>query len=133
MMSKFGDAFKEARAAGKKEFIFNNKRYHTKTKEEMAAAKKPAAKKPATSTTSRAGQAYQRMAASPGGVPGKAAKPASKMMSDAINARGKPGGNVEAKPKKPVRKYGRNRSTTLINSPKTSPTGPAKRAKRRGR
>lgn len=35
-MSKFGDAFAAARKAGKAEFTFNGKKYHTKTKEEMA-------------------------------------------------------------------------------------------------
>ena len=38
-MSAFGDAFKAARAAGKKTFTFNGKSYHTRTKEEEAKAK----------------------------------------------------------------------------------------------
>ena len=38
-MSAFGDAFKAARAAGKKTFTFNGKSYHTRTKEDEA--KKP--------------------------------------------------------------------------------------------
>ena len=38
-MSVFGDAFKAARAAGKKTFTFNGKSYHTRTKEDEA--KKP--------------------------------------------------------------------------------------------
>jgi hypothetical protein len=36
-MSKFGEAFKSARKAGKKNFKFNGKSYTTKTKEEAAA------------------------------------------------------------------------------------------------
>jgi hypothetical protein len=40
-MSKFGEAFKKARKAGKKTFSFNGKSYTTKTKEE-AEAPKPA-------------------------------------------------------------------------------------------
>lgn len=40
-MSAFGDAFKAARAAGKKTFTFNGKSYHTRTKEDEAKAKKP--------------------------------------------------------------------------------------------
>jgi hypothetical protein len=44
-MSAFGDAFKAARAAGKKTFTFNGKSYHTRTKEDEAKAKpKPEAK-----------------------------------------------------------------------------------------
>ncbi len=38
-ISKFGQAFQAARKAGKKEFSFNGKKYHTKTKEEMAPKK----------------------------------------------------------------------------------------------
>lgn len=38
----FGKAFAEARKAGKKEFTWNGKRYHTRTKEEEAARKKKA-------------------------------------------------------------------------------------------
>ena len=38
-MSAFGDAFKAARAAGKKTFTFNGKSYHTRTKEDEAKAK----------------------------------------------------------------------------------------------
>jgi len=35
-MSAFGTAFAAARKAGKKEFTWNGKQYHTKTKEEMS-------------------------------------------------------------------------------------------------
>ena len=35
-MTAFGDAFKAARKAGKKEFTFGGKSYHTKTKEDLA-------------------------------------------------------------------------------------------------
>ena len=38
--SAFGSAFAAARKAGEKEFTFNGKRYHTKTKEEVEAKKK---------------------------------------------------------------------------------------------
>lgn len=38
-MTKFGEAFKAARKAGKKEFTFGGKKYNTKTKEEAAAPK----------------------------------------------------------------------------------------------
>ena len=38
-MSAFGDAFKAARAAGKKTFTFNGESYHTRTKEDEAKAK----------------------------------------------------------------------------------------------
>jgi hypothetical protein len=38
-MSKFGDAFAAARKAGKEEFTFNGKKYHTRTKDEEMAAK----------------------------------------------------------------------------------------------
>ena len=34
--STFGDAFKKARKAGKSEFTYEGKKYHTKTKEEVA-------------------------------------------------------------------------------------------------
>lgn len=45
--TKFGSAFAAARKAGKKEFTWNGKRYHTRTKEEEAArTKKTAAPKP---------------------------------------------------------------------------------------
>jgi hypothetical protein len=40
----FGQAFAAARKAGKKEFMYNNKPYHTRTKEEEAAKTKTAAK-----------------------------------------------------------------------------------------
>ena len=45
-MSAFGDAFKAARAAGKKTFTFNGKSYHTRTKEDEAKAKPEAKPKP---------------------------------------------------------------------------------------
>lgn len=38
-MTSFGDAFKAARKAGKTVFSFNGKKYHTKTKDEMAKVK----------------------------------------------------------------------------------------------
>lgn len=41
----FGKAFAEARKAGKKEFTWNGKRYHTRTKEEEAARKKKSTSK----------------------------------------------------------------------------------------
>lgn len=46
-MSKFGDEFKAARAAGKKTFMFNGKSYTTKTADDMkkAAPAAPAAAK----------------------------------------------------------------------------------------
>jgi hypothetical protein len=40
----FKEAFRENRDAGKKEFTWNNKKYHTKTKEEMDALKKKESK-----------------------------------------------------------------------------------------
>ncbi len=40
-MSKFGDAFSTARKAGKKEFTFEGKRYHTRTREEEAQRTAP--------------------------------------------------------------------------------------------
>lgn len=51
-MVKFGDAFAAARKAGKKEFTWKGKKYHTKTKEEMAKAPTPAKR-----TTARPGSA----------------------------------------------------------------------------
>jgi hypothetical protein len=38
-MSAFGDAFKAARAAGKKEFTFNGKKYHTRTADDEKKSK----------------------------------------------------------------------------------------------
>lgn len=46
-MSAFGDAFKAARAAGKKTFRHNGKLYTTQTKEEAAKASAKPAPKPA--------------------------------------------------------------------------------------
>lgn len=47
--SSFGKAFREARAAGLKEFEWNGKKYHTRTKEEEEARKKqPSANKKVT-------------------------------------------------------------------------------------
>ena len=43
--TSFGEAFKAARAAGKKTFIWNNNSYHTKTKDEMEKAKAKAGPK----------------------------------------------------------------------------------------
>jgi hypothetical protein len=44
-MSKFGEAFKKARALGQKEFTWSDgKKYNTKTKEEVGGDSKPAAK-----------------------------------------------------------------------------------------
>lgn len=48
----FGKAFAAARKEGKKEFTWNGKRYHTRTKEEEAARKKSSVKK-ATRTAKR--------------------------------------------------------------------------------
>lgn len=39
-MSKFGEAFKAARKAGKKNFSFGGKSYNTKTKDEGGGSKK---------------------------------------------------------------------------------------------
>ena len=97
-MSAFGEAFKAARAAGKKEFSYKGKQYNTRTKDDeaksskknTAAVSKDAAKKiearaktpntetkvtakapkKAKTTDSKAGQAYKRMAGGDG-VPGK--------------------------------------------------------------
>jgi hypothetical protein len=49
----FGKAFAEARKAGKKEFTWNGKRYHTRTKEEEAARKKASAAKGARRNNAR--------------------------------------------------------------------------------
>lgn len=49
----FGKAFAEARKAGKKEFTWNGKRYHTRTKEEEDARKKAAAAKGARRNNAR--------------------------------------------------------------------------------
>lgn len=46
-LSKFQQAFKEARERGEKEFEFGGKKYNTKYKEEVATSSKPAAEKPA--------------------------------------------------------------------------------------
>lgn len=40
-MASFSEAFAAARRAGKKEFTWNGKRYHTRTKEEEAQRKSP--------------------------------------------------------------------------------------------
>lgn len=48
-MSQFGDAFKAARAAGKKSFSFNGKSYHTQTADDLKKLKPAAVKaKPRT-------------------------------------------------------------------------------------
>ena len=47
----FGAAFKDARAGGKKTFIWNGNPYHTKTKEEMEAKVKETAQAPKDSKT----------------------------------------------------------------------------------
>jgi hypothetical protein len=45
-MSAFGKAFAEARKRGDKEFTFGGKKFHTRTKEDEAAAKPKAESKP---------------------------------------------------------------------------------------
>ena len=60
-MSAFGDAFKAARAAGKKTFTFNGKSYHTRTKEDEA---KPAAK-PDVSKATAGPAVYEKKKAPP--------------------------------------------------------------------
>ena len=62
-MSAFGDAFKAARAAGKKTFTFNGKSYHTRTKEDEAKAK-PAAK-PDVSKATAGPAVYEKKKAPP--------------------------------------------------------------------
>ena len=54
----FGQAFAAARKAGKKEFMYNGKPYHTRTKEEEAARAKPASAKakPASTKTNTASE-----------------------------------------------------------------------------
>lgn len=47
----FGQAFKDARGAGKKEFEWKGEKYHTKTKEEMSASKPSKPSKPAPKDT----------------------------------------------------------------------------------
>lgn len=66
---KFGDAFKAARAAGKKTFTWNGKLYNTKTKDDggSASAKSAPAKKPEANKASKPNvpdsAAYKRSAA----------------------------------------------------------------------
>lgn len=62
-MSAFGDAFKAARAAGKKTFTFNGKSYHTRTKEDEGKAK-PAAK-PDVSKATAGPAVYEKKKAPP--------------------------------------------------------------------
>jgi hypothetical protein len=61
-MSKFGDAFKAARAAGKKTFTWNGNSYNTKTKQEGVGTKDKdegaGSAAPATKTTASAGKGY---------------------------------------------------------------------------
>jgi hypothetical protein len=130
-ISDFGKAFRAARSAGKKEFSWNGKSYHTRTADEEKAAKAKssapkAAAKPAQSKQARLGvstpatqqsrpapaaakaksspaENYRKMAASPGGVPGKkSATPAKATPAE--------------KPK--YKTYGRSRNTVILNSPK---------------
>jgi len=59
----FGDAFKTNRAAGKKEFTYKGKRYHTRTKEEEAAKNK---KKPVKKTEKKKNPLLTRKSAPTG-------------------------------------------------------------------
>jgi cell pole-organizing protein PopZ len=141
-MSKFGDAFAAARKAGKKEFTFNGKKYHTRTKEDetkrakatapvetsgkMKVAKTASAGKAKVDSVSappqksRAGAAYSRMASSPSGVPGK---------KKAEMPKDKPADKAAPSP----RKYGRSRNTVVLNSPKAGTVSRAPAAPRRTR
>lgn len=49
--SKFGAAFKSARASGKKEFSFNGKKYNTKTSDDTKKTPVPADKPKASEST----------------------------------------------------------------------------------
>ena len=64
-MSAFGDAFKAARAAGKKTFTFNGKSYHTRTKEDEAKAKAKPAAKPDVSKATAGPAVYEKKKAPP--------------------------------------------------------------------
>ena len=129
-----------AKASGKKEFTFNGKKYHTRTKDEekaattpvkvkakkklapvkvtakkkLAPAKVTAKRKKANPTMAKGpGGAYSRMAKS-GGVPGKAgtSKPKPKAKPKA-KAKAKADAKTGAS-----KKYGRNRNATILNTPK---------------
>ena len=124
---KFGDAFASARKAGKKEFEWNGKMYHTRTKEEEAAKSKPAPKAetapkatpkpaPVNPQTSKIGERYAA-AARAGNVPGRRGSPSRNVPVTPPRAKGTGGRSAAAKnrtpaapaPKKPVRRRTRNR------------------------
>jgi len=95
-MSKFGDEFKAARAAGKKTFMFNGKSYTTRTaddnKRDAAAKDKPAAAKGVTfkpvtdSDIARAKDAVKRPTSGPKTNPGQVQQPSAKIAMDKAEA-----------------------------------------------
>ncbi len=109
-LSKFGAAFKAARAAGKSTFSFGGKEYTTQTKEEAAAPRKTAPKsapkpeprgdtKP-SSPSSRGGNAVAGKPSSPASRGGNAVAGKPSSPSSRPNNRPAP----EKKPAKPVAK-----------------------------
>jgi len=125
---KFGEAFAEARKSGKKEFEWNGKMYHTRTKEEEAKSKpapKAEAPKPAPKAappapkvnpqTSKVGERYAASAKA-GKIPGRRGSPSRNVPVAPPKAKGG-GRSAAAKnrtpaapaPKKPVRRRTRNR------------------------
>jgi hypothetical protein len=94
----FGEAFKAARKAGKKEFTYKGKRYTAETKEE-AAKKKTEPKKEATKKSSRSSQT------DPGLTPSQAKKQAldvdaKKTGSQRLAEKANRAGNIYARAKK---------------------------------
>jgi hypothetical protein len=59
-LSKFQQAFKDARASGETEFEFNGKKYNTKYKEESEVSSKPARSAPAAKTNENYGNEGRR-------------------------------------------------------------------------
>jgi hypothetical protein len=101
-MSAFGEAFKKARAAGKKIFEYNGKKYHTRTKEDEKKKLTPTKVTAKSKTKAKP----KRNKADPGKTYAKMAKA------------GKVPGKSKAKAKPKNKTYSRRRNTTTLNRPR---------------
>lgn len=112
MASSFGSAFAAARKAGKKEFTWNGKKYHTKTKEEMGGKGAPA-----TSSSPKGRPSARPSAASPGPAlpPAGGTRPRARPASGPVGTITTRGGRTIAAGPSRMAAAARNRTQRLVS------------------
>jgi hypothetical protein len=128
-MSAFGEAFKAARKAGKKNFTFGGKSYNTRTKDDEAKMSSSPTKKVSASLTKKTPIGPSKGDLKPATVTAKK-KTVTKPKPKATTAGGRaserlaagtlPGRKVVGTTQKKAapKKYGRQKNTVILNSPR---------------